>query len=182
MLLIIVAALELLPPKIIGLTVDSIKEGTLNGKRLMQMVGILLGAAVVAYFTRYIWRIMIFGSSVKLAKQLRNTSTLIFTKMNQAFYQRRRIGHLMAHATNDISSYSTNCRFERFDARRFDCHRGLVLCTMALTISWNLTLICLIPMPLMAVLTSYYGKLLHARFHHAQTAFSTLNDKVQGQH
>ncbi|MER2254548.1 MAG: multidrug ABC transporter permease/ATP-binding protein, partial [Priestia megaterium] len=43
-LLIIVAALELLPPKIIGLTVDGIKEGTLNGKRLMQMVGILLGA------------------------------------------------------------------------------------------------------------------------------------------
>ncbi|RBN36614.1 multidrug ABC transporter permease/ATP-binding protein, partial [Priestia megaterium] len=96
-LLIIVAALELLPPKIIGLTVDGIKEGTLNGKRLMQMVGILLGAAVVAYFTRYIWRIMIFGSSVKLAKQLRNTLYTHFTKMNQAFYQRRRIGDLMAH-------------------------------------------------------------------------------------
>lgn len=178
-LLIIVAALELLPPKIIGLTVDGIKEGTLNGKRLMQMVGILLGAAVVAYFTRYIWRIMIFGSSVKLAKQLRNTLYTHFTRMNQAFYQRRRIGDLMAHATNDIQAIQQTAGSGVLTLVDSIVTGGLVLCTMALTISWKLTLICLIPMPLMAVLTSYYGTLLHARFHHAQAAFSTLNDKVQ---
>jgi len=50
---------------------------------------------------------------------------------------------------------------------------------MAFTISWKLTLIALIPMPFMAILTSYYGTLLHKRFHKAQEAFSSLNDKTQ---
>ncbi len=54
-----------------------------------------------------------------------------------------------------------------------------MIATMAVTISWKLTLICLIPMPLMAVLTNFYGKYLHKRFHKAQEAFSSLNDKVQ---
>jgi ATP-binding cassette subfamily B protein len=50
---------------------------------------------------------------------------------------------------------------------------------MAITINWKLTLIALIPLPLMAILTSYYGKLLHQRFRYAQEAFSDLNDKAQ---
>lgn len=50
---------------------------------------------------------------------------------------------------------------------------------MAITIDWRLTLIALIPMPFMALSTSYYGKLLHERFGVAQAAFSDLNDKTQ---
>lgn len=50
---------------------------------------------------------------------------------------------------------------------------------MAITINWKLTLIALLPLPLMAILTSYYGKLLHQRFRYAQEAFSNLNDKSQ---
>ncbi|MFS8629841.1 MAG: ATP-binding cassette domain-containing protein, partial [Bacillales bacterium] len=50
---------------------------------------------------------------------------------------------------------------------------------MAATISWKLALIALIPMPLIAILTNWYGNLLHRRFSLAQAAFSTLNDKVQ---
>jgi ATP-binding cassette subfamily B multidrug efflux pump len=48
-----------------------------------------------------------------------------------------------------------------------------------LTISWELTLIALIPMPFMALATSKYGSMLHHRFSKAQAAFSSLNDKVQ---
>ena len=54
-----------------------------------------------------------------------------------------------------------------------------VILAMAITIDWRLTLIALIPMPLVALSSTYYGKLLHERFHHAQSAFSDLNDKTQ---
>lgn len=56
---------------------------------------------------------------------------------------------------------------------------SFVVVTMAVTVSWKLTLICLIPMPFMALLTSYYGKKLHHSFQKAQEAFSSLNDKTQ---
>jgi ATP-binding cassette subfamily B protein len=56
---------------------------------------------------------------------------------------------------------------------------GFVIITMVATISWKLTLICLIPMPIMAMLTSWYGSMLHRTFRDAQAAFSSLNDKTQ---
>ena len=50
---------------------------------------------------------------------------------------------------------------------------------MGFTISWKLTLLSLIPMPIVAISTNYYGSLLHKRFHKAQQSFSEINDKVQ---
>ena len=50
---------------------------------------------------------------------------------------------------------------------------------MGFTISWKLTLLSLIPMPIVAISTNYYGTLLHKRFHKAQQSFSEINDKVQ---
>ena len=48
---------------------------------------------------------------------------------------------------------------------------------MGFTISWKLTLLSLIPMPIVAISTNYYGSLLHKRFHKAQQSFSEINDK-----
>ena len=56
------------------------------------------------YILRYVWRIMIFGSSLKLARQLRKNLYEHFTKMSPSFYQSNRTGDLMAHATNDIQA------------------------------------------------------------------------------
>ena len=56
---------------------------------------------------------------------------------------------------------------------------GCVLVAMGFTISWKLTLLSLIPMPIVAISTNYYGTLLHKRFHKAQQSFSEINDKVQ---
>ncbi|NUJ41239.1 multidrug ABC transporter permease/ATP-binding protein, partial [Pseudoalteromonas sp. 0303] len=95
------------------------------------------------------------------------------------FYQNRRIGDLMAHATNDLQAIQQTAGVGVLTLVDSLCIGGFVIATMALTISWKLTLICLLPMPLMAYLTSYYGSLLHQRFHYAQEAFSALNDKVQ---
>ena len=47
---------------------------------------------------------MIFGSSLKLARILRNRLFSHFTKMSSSFYQQKRVGDLMAHATNDLQA------------------------------------------------------------------------------
>ena len=47
LLLIVVAMLELVPPKIIGIIVDAIKEGTLTGSQLLKWMIIL---TVTGYF------------------------------------------------------------------------------------------------------------------------------------
>ncbi|WP_243388498.1 ABC transporter transmembrane domain-containing protein [Bacillus kexueae] len=178
-LLFIVAFLELVPPKVIGIVVDQIAEGTLSQEKLWQWMGILLGAALMMYVLRFIWRIMIFGSAVKLSKLLRNRLYQQFTMMTQSFYQRRRIGDLMAHATNDLQAIQQTAGAGVLTLVDSLAVGGFVIITMAATISWKLTLICLIPMPIMAYLTNFYGSLLHNRFGQAQEAFSSLNDKTQ---
>lgn len=179
LLLVFVGILQLLPPKVIGIVVDHINESTLTKEILGTWLLALLGMAITIYVLRYFWRIMIFGSAVRLARLLRNQLYEHFTKMSQNFYQRRRIGDLMAHSTNDLQAIQQTAGSGVLTLADSLITGGFVIITMATTISWKLTLICLIPMPFMAILTSHYGKLLHARFLKAQEAFSSLNDKVQ---
>ncbi|EDL63218.1 ABC transporter transmembrane domain-containing protein [Bacillus sp. SG-1] len=177
--LLVVAVLQLVPPRLIGIVVDSIKQGELTSAELLQWVGILAAAGLSMYGLRFIWRIMIFGSAVKLSKLLRNKLYHHFTKMTPSFYQKRRVGDLMAHATNDLQAIQMTAGQGVLTFVDSLATGGFVIIAMAATISWKLTLIALIPMPFMALLTNYYGTLLHKRFHKAQEAFSDLNDKTQ---
>jgi ATP-binding cassette, subfamily B, multidrug efflux pump len=179
LILVIVALLELVPPKVIGIVIDHIKDKTMTSQILAKWVMVLLLVAGTLYVLRYIWRILIFGSAVKLSRQLRNDLYAHFTKMSPAFYQRKRVGDLMAHATNDLQAIQQTAGAGVLTLVDSLTLGGFVLAAMALTISWKLTLISLIPMPLMAIATKQYGTLLHKRFLKAQEAFSSLNDKVQ---
>jgi ATP-binding cassette, subfamily B, multidrug efflux pump len=178
-LLLVVALLQLVPPRVIGIVVDEIDRGTFTMGDLLKWIGVLVGAGVMMYALRYYWRIMIFGSAVKLARQLRQQLYDHFTRMSQSFYQRKRTGDLMAHATNDLQAIQQTAGAGVLTLVDSLATGGFVIIAMAATLSWKLTLICLIPMPLMAILTSWYGTLLHQRFHKAQEAFSSLNDKTQ---
>ncbi|OIK11002.1 multidrug ABC transporter permease/ATP-binding protein [Bacillus sp. MUM 116] len=179
LLLLFVALLQLVPPKVIGIIADHIKEGTMTKGILLEWVVVLIVVALMTYVLRYYWRIMIFGSSVKLSKILRDRLYQHFTNMSPAFYQKRRIGDLMAHATNDLQAIQQTAGSGVLTLVDSLSTGGFVILAMAFTISWKLTLICLIPMPFMAMLTSWFGTMLHRTFHKAQEAFSSLNDKTQ---
>ena len=99
--------------------------------------------------------------------------------MSPSFYQKRRVGDLMAHATNDINAVQQTAGMGVLTLVDSISTGGFVILTMAITINWKLTLIALIPMPFMIILTSYYGRVIHKRFRFAQEAFSDLNDKTQ---
>jgi ATP-binding cassette, subfamily B, multidrug efflux pump len=178
-LLLFVALLQLVPPKVIGIIVDEITNGSLTAGVLGKWIFLLAASGLAMYTLRYYWRIMIFGSAVKLSRLLRNRLYEHFTSMSQSFYQKKRTGDLMAHATNDLSAIQQTAGAGVLTFVDSLATGGFVIIAMAATISWKLTLIALIPMPLMAVLTSWYGTMLHKRFHKAQEAFSDLNDKTQ---
>ena len=178
-MLMFVAFLQLFPPKIIGFIVDEIRLGTLTSSTLTKWLLVLAGSALGMYVLRYYWRIMIFGSAVLLARQMRGRLFNHFTRMSPSFYQKRRVGDLMAHATNDLSAVQQTAGAGVLTLVDSLTTGGFVIAAMAFTINWKLTLIALIPMPFMVMLTSYYGRLLHQRFRYAQEAFSDLNDKTQ---
>ena len=178
-MLLIVAFLGVLPPRIIGFIVDEISRGTLTASFLWKWLGVLAAAALGMYVLRYAWRLMIFGSAVILARDLRETLFRHFTRMSPSFYQKRRVGDLMAHATNDLQAVQLTAGAGVLTLVDSIATGGFVIAAMALTINWKLTLIVLLPLPFMAYMTNYYGKMMHERFHGAQASFSGLNDKTQ---
>lgn len=178
-MLAFVAILNLIPPKVIGYVIDEIALKQLTLQSLLKWIAVIVIVAIVMYILRYYWRLMIFGSSNYLAKNLREKLFRHFTKMSPSFYQQHRVGDLMAHATNDVSAVQQTAGSGVLTLFDSITTGGFVILAMAFTIDWRLTLIALVPMPIMAVTTNYYGKLLHDRFHLAQASFSNLNDKTQ---
>lgn len=178
-LLVVVAVLGLIPPQIVGRLVDDIRSGTLTPRRLAIWMTIILVTALVVYALRYLWRILLFGSAVELSTRLRTQLYHHFTRMAPQFYHQHRIGDLMAHATNDVQAVEATAMEGVLTLVDSITTGTVVIATMVASVSWKLTLVALVPMPLMALATSYYGRLMHERFHKAQAAFSDLNDRVQ---
>lgn len=178
-MLILVTVFMLLPPKIIGAITDEIATSTLTKQSLTYYLLALASLAAIVYVLRYYWRLFVFGSANYLAKVLRTKLFHHFTQMNAQFYGKKRIGDLMAHATNDISAVQNTAGAGVLMAVDSLFSGMLVIAVMAFTIDWRLTLLALLPMPIVALSTQFYGKLLHKRFGVAQQAFSSLNDKTQ---
>lgn len=178
-LLIIIAILQLLPPKLVGIIVDGITEQQMSTNVLLAWLGLMLGTAIVVYLLRYVWRVLLFGASYQLAVELRENFYHQLSRQNPAFYLRHRTGDLMARATNDVDRV-VFAAGEGVLTLVDSLVMGLaVLVVMSTQISWQLTLLSLIPMPIMAIAIKYYGDKLHQRFKSAQAAFSSLNDQAQ---
>ena len=178
-LLIVIAILQLLPPHLVGVIVDGVTHHTMSGRTIMMWIGVMLVTAVATYLLRYVWRVLLFGASYQLAVELREDFYRQLSRQHPAFYLRHRTGDLIARATNDVDRVvfaAGEGVLTLVDSLVMGC---VVLLVMSLQISWQLTLLSLVPMPIMALFIHRYGNQLHDRFKLAQAAFSSLNDQTQ---
>lgn len=177
--LMIVAVLQLVPPRIIGEVIDEITLNMITAQSLFRWLAILFLTALSQYILRYIWRVRIWGNAAKLERIIRNRLYKHFTKMDSQFFQKYRTGDLMAHATNDLRAIRMVAGggiLTMADALSITL---VTITAMFLIIDWRLTILAILPLPLLAVSSRYLGKMLHNRFRDAQEAFSKMNNKVQ---
>ncbi|MFY0543986.1 ABC transporter ATP-binding protein [Brevibacillus sp. H7] len=177
--LFVIDVLMLWPPRLIGETVDQIRNASLTPRNLATTVAVLLGLGILLYGMRFLWRYLLFGGSLILERTLRDRLFAHLTRMTPSFFHRRRTGDLMAVATNDIPAIEQTASVGVLTLVDSLFMTVLTLATMLISIDWKLTLAALIPMPFLAWATAYYGRLLHERFYLAQEAFGEMNDHVQ---
>ena len=177
--LILVAVLNLIPPMVMGRVIDAITGGQLTQQDLLLNLFYLLLAAFGMYYLRYVWRMYILGTSYRLGQIMRSRLFEHFTKMSPAFYQTYRTGDLMAHATNDINALTRLAGGGVMSAVDASITALVTLLTMLFSISWQMTLVAILPLPFMAYATSRLGRKTHKAFGESQAAFSELNNKVQ---
>ncbi|MGZ7126121.1 ABC transporter transmembrane domain-containing protein, partial [Streptococcus pyogenes] len=75
--------------------------------------------------------------------------------------QRFRTGDLMAHATNDINALVMTAGGGVMSAVDASITAVVTLATMFFVLDWRLTLIAILPLPLMAMATSALGRRNH---------------------
>ncbi|MTB63916.1 ATP-binding cassette domain-containing protein [Streptococcus sp. zg-86] len=177
--LVLVTCLNVLPPKIMGGVIDKIVNSQLNKGDLLTQLFFLILVALAMYGLRYLWRMYLLGTSYRLGQVMRYRFFEQLTKMSPSFYQQYRTGDLMAHATNDMNALTRLAGVGVLTVVNSTMTGFITLLTMSVTISWQLTLVAVLPLPFMVLATTKLGHKLQGAVKESRLAFSELTNKVQ---
>ncbi|MDQ0113500.1 ABC transporter ATP-binding protein [Paenibacillus harenae] len=177
-LLVLTGFIDVIPPWLIGYTIDGIHQGMLGEADFQLIVVSWIALTVIGYVITYVWHYQLFGGAFVLERLLRSRLMRHFLRMTPTFFERNRTGDLMARSTNDLGAVATTAGFGILTLVDSTLFMITILIVMAGLISVKLTLASLLPLPLMALAMSYFGKKIHERFMDAQDAFGDLNDQV----
>ncbi|MCP4578678.1 MAG: ABC transporter ATP-binding protein [Deltaproteobacteria bacterium] len=177
--LLMVDFLLLMIPLIIKKAIDLLVVQASGTGALLVKQGVMIGiiALFIALF-RYVWRHMLLGHSRQVEQGLRNRLYGHLQTLSLSFFQNTKTGDLMARAINDINAVRMACGMGL--VALVD---GLVLGTAAIgfmmSIDWRLTLISLIPAPVVVVFTRMLANQMSARFERVQKSFSDLTEQAR---
>jgi ATP-binding cassette subfamily B protein len=167
--------LQLTIPKYLKHAVDALSDGTATSRSLLVLSGYLLLTAAGIGMLRFIWRTLIIGFSRRLEAILRDRLFAHILSMDRSFFDQHTPGDIMAHATNDLAAVQMACGMGMVAAAD-----ALVISVAALLfmayISPPLTLLAVLPMPLLAFCTWILSGKLHKRFDQVQNQFALITE------
>ncbi|MGI6157526.1 MAG: ABC transporter ATP-binding protein [Saccharofermentanales bacterium] len=167
-----------LPPWFAGYIADRIADGTLTARLLGTFIGLLFLIVAIAYTTGYLWSyhlVKAYDVAELLARK--HTVAKIFNQ-SAPFFLKNTTGSLMGKATNDVGAIGEMAGIGImffFDAT---IYQSAIILMMAIGGSWQLTLLTVLPYPLLILFSSRIGRRLYTEFDLAQQAFDAMNDDV----
>jgi len=176
--LIIVDAMQLIVPQVFQKVIDSLVSGMATRSLLLELGLIILGLYLIMGIFRFFWRYLVIGSSHRIDRNIRQELYDHLQTLSPQYYDQTKVGDIMAHATNDISAVRMAtgiATIASFDAVFLSLSSVIIMVIM----NWKLTLLTMIPLPLIALMMLKFGALIHKRFEAVQKAFSTLTEKAQ---
>lgn len=173
--LILVDFCQLTIPRIIKHGVDGLEALTITPAALTRLGLLTLLIASMVVVLRFTWRYLIIGFSRMLERAIRNRIFSHILKMDAPFFAKHTTGDLMAHSSNDLASVQMACGMGMVAA--FD---ALLMSVAAIgfmiAIHPLLTLMALLPLPILAVTTRILTGQLHSRFVTVQEQFAALTE------
>lgn len=164
-------------PLVIRSGVDSLTRG-FRIQLVFEFAALLVGLSLIKGIFQYWMRVILIGISRDVEYDLRNDLFSHLITLSSDFYARFRTGDIMARSTNDLNAvrmmlgpgimYWTETMFTA----------ALTIAVM-LSVDWKLTLISLIPAPIVSVVVILFGQRIHQRFEIIQKMFSDISSRVQ---
>src|SRR3954470_11802135 len=164
-------------PLIIRYGVDSLTHG-FEIRTLLNFAGLLVAVSLVKGVFQYWMRVIIIGISRDIEYDLRNDLFSHLVELSQTFYSRYRTGDIMARSTNDLNAVRMMLGPGIMYWSETSVMLVLAVAVMAHA-DLRLTVLALIPAPLVSVAVIFFGRRIHARFEHIQKMFSDISSRVQ---
>jgi ATP-binding cassette subfamily B protein len=176
--LLAVDFLQLLIPMVIKRAIDALTLGKATSSVLLESGAIILVISFIMASLRYVWRHCLFGLSRKIEEGIRNRLYEHLQILSVSFYRRTKTGDLMARAINDIN------------AIRMATGMGLVALTdgvvigvsaigFMLYIEPSLTLISIVPGPVLIYFTRILTRRMSSGYERVQATFSDLTERTR---
>ena len=168
---------QLLGPWVLKFAIDDLARAVTRQKLITYALLILAVSCVRALFL-FLMRRIIIGASREIEYDIRNDFFARLQQMPLAYYQARRTGDLMSRATNDLNAV----RMMIGPAVMYSASTILVFAVAIIlmsSIDARLTLIALVPLPLVSVSVKYFGSAIHRRFEAIQAQLADLSAVVQ---
>ena len=177
--LLAVDFLTLYIPQLTGDITDGLTDGTMTGRLLLIDVALIVGVATLVAAMRFGWRVLMFGASRRVERDVRKDLYEHLGGLSNRFYQHSKTGNLMAYFTNDMDAVRMAIGpgvLTTFDAV---VQTILVLIKMIFYVNLKLTLLAMVPMLVILFGGLKYGKVMHGRYTRKQNVFAKLSDQVQ---
>lgn len=176
--MVIASAMYVAPIYILRLFIDALIQDNFDYSVLVQYVTLFAGAILLGYLAEFVWTFNLFIGSYDLQKQLREQLMRHFLKMGAPFYHRFRTGDLMTRSSDDVQVMGMTVGYGLMVFLNTSLYLSFIVAMMAGTVSWLLTLIALIPMPLLAYYIFKWGSQVDKAFTEAQNSVSEMNSEV----
>jgi len=170
-------AISLAGPWVLKYAIDDL-TARVTAAKLAFYGGALLILAAVGGIFRFLQRRIIIGASRDIEFDLRNDFFARLQLFEPAYFHRNRTGDLMSRATNDLNAV----RMMIGPAVMYLSNTVLTFVTviiLMLSLNRRLTLLSLIPLPILSVAVYFFGAVIHRRFDRIQDQLSTISAVTQ---
>ena len=153
-------------------------DNNLSSDKLINYALLIFGAALISGIFRFLIRETIIVVSRKIEYDLRQDFWSHIQRLPLRFFQNNSTGNIMAHATNDISAV----RMYIGPAVMYSIDTGtkfILVITIMLSLSSELTLYTLLPLPILSYFVYLLSTKIHKKFTLIQEKFSELTSKAQ---
>lgn len=166
------------PARIVGEVVDKIVASELSGEWLWTQLVILVGIILVAYITESIWINLIFMGYYEMQKELRVKLLRNNLLKKIPFYAHFRTGDIITRSSEDVMTIGDMMGFGMFALMNSTLMVTVSIYMMVTTISLPLTIVAVLPLPILSYLVYKWGFDLEEEYNKAQNAVSQLNNEV----
>ena len=170
-------AIALAGPWVLKYAIDDLTQGVTSAK-LRFYAAAILGLSAVGGVARFFQRRIIIGASRDIEFDLRNDFFARLQLFEPAYFHRNRTGDLMSRATNDLNAV----RMMIGPAVMYLSNTVLTFVAgiiLMLSLNTRLTLLSLIPLPILSVAVYLFGAEIHRRFDKIQEQLSTISAVTQ---